>query len=50
MSRTYVAPVLALGLGALILGEPLTWARAAAAGVALAGVALIVSAGRGARG
>ena len=46
---TYVAPVLALLLGWAILSEPLTWARAAAAGVALAGVALIVSAGRGAR-
>ncbi len=42
---TYVAPVLTLILGALLLGEPLTIGRGAAAAVALVGVALIVSAG-----
>lgn len=41
---TYVAPVLTLILGALLLGEPLTVGRAAAAAVTLVGVALIVTA------
>lgn len=46
---TYVAPVLTLALGALLLGEPLTPAKAAAAAVTLVGVALIVSGGEGER-
>lgn len=39
----YVSPVIALGLAALLLHEPLTWSKAASAGVALIGVALMVS-------
>ncbi len=39
----YVSPVIALGLSALLLNEPLSWAKAASAGVALVGVALMVS-------
>ncbi len=38
----YVAPVIALGLSALLLGEPLSWGKMAAAGVVLAGVALMI--------
>ncbi len=39
----YVAPVIAIGLAALLLHEPVGWAKAAAAAIALAGVALMVS-------
>ena len=39
----YVAPVIAMGLSALFLDEPLTWLKGAAAGVALIGVALMVT-------
>lgn len=38
----YVAPVIALGLSALLLGEPLGWGKMAAAGVALLGVVLMI--------
>jgi len=38
-----VAPVIALGLSALLLGEPLTWFKVIAATVALAGVTLMLS-------
>jgi len=38
----YVAPVIALGLSALLHGEPLSWGKMAAAGVVLAGVALMI--------
>lgn len=39
----YVSPLIALSLAALFLNEPLTWTKAASAGVALVGVALMVS-------
>lgn len=39
----YVSPVIALGLAALFLNEPLSWTKAADAGVALVGVALMVN-------
>ena len=39
----YVAPVIAMTLAALFLGEPLSWIKLAAAAIALAGVALMVS-------
>jgi drug/metabolite transporter (DMT)-like permease len=39
----YVAPVIALGLSALLLGEPLTWFKVVAAAVALVGVTLMLS-------
>jgi drug/metabolite transporter (DMT)-like permease len=42
-SYNYVAPVITLGLASLFLGEPLSWPKAAAAAVALGGVALMVS-------
>jgi len=38
----YVAPVIALALSALLLGEPLTWFKGVAAAVALAGVTLML--------
>ncbi len=41
----YVAPVIAMGLSALFLNEPLGWIKVVAAGVALVGVALMVSGG-----
>ncbi|MEH2299714.1 MAG: EamA family transporter [Nostoc sp.] len=39
----YVSPAITLGLAALFLNEPLTWTKAASAGVVLVGVALMVS-------
>ena len=42
----YVAPVIAMGLAALILGEPLTWMKGVAAAVALLGVALMLTGAR----
>ncbi len=39
----YVAPVIAIGLAALLLREPVGWAKATAAAIALAGVALMIS-------
>ncbi len=41
-----VMPVIAMGLAALILGEPLTWMKGIAAGVALLGVALMLTGAR----
>ena len=38
----YAAPVIALGLSALLLHEPLTWIKLVAAGIALSGVALML--------
>jgi len=38
----YAAPVVALGLSALVLGEPLTLAKMASAAIALLGVALMI--------
>lgn len=43
-SFNYVAPVIALVLSAWLLNEPLGWGKTAAAGVTLAGVALMVGA------
>jgi drug/metabolite transporter (DMT)-like permease len=45
-TQSYTAPVVALALGSLLLGEPVTPRTLAAVGVILAGVALIVVAGR----
>ncbi|MFV0127495.1 EamA family transporter [Streptomyces sp. HMX112] len=42
----YVNPVVAVALGALILGEPLTWPIALGGAIVVAGVCLIVSTGR----
>jgi len=42
-SYNYVAPVITLVLASLFLGERLNWSKAAAAAVALGGVALMVS-------
>jgi drug/metabolite transporter (DMT)-like permease len=42
-SYNYVAPVITLGLASLFLGERLSWPKAAAAAVALGGVALMIS-------
>lgn len=42
----YVAPVIALGLGALFLDEPLSWPKEASAAAALVGVILMVSGSR----
>lgn len=39
----YVAPVIAMALAAVFLGEPLSWTTAASSGMALAGVALMVT-------
>ena len=39
---SYVAPVIAMVLAAIFLDEPLSWIKAAAAGIALAGVAIMV--------
>lgn len=39
----YVAPVIAMGLAALFLHEPITWMKVAASATALLGVALMVS-------
>ena len=41
-SFNYAAPVIALVLSAWLLNEPVSWGKAAAAGVTLAGVALMV--------
>lgn len=38
----YVSPVIAIGLAAIFLGEPVSWSKAAAASVALVGVALML--------
>ena len=43
-SLNYVAPVIALGLSALFLHEPVGWAKLGAAGITLAGVALMIGA------
>lgn len=45
-SFNYAAPVIALGLSAILLGEPVGWGKAAAAGATLTGVALMISAKR----
>lgn len=39
---SYVAPVIAMIVAAIFLGEPLSWIKAAAASIALAGVAIMV--------
>ena len=41
-SFNYAAPVIALGLSAWLLGEPVGWDKAAAAGATLIGVALMI--------
>ena len=41
-SFNYAAPVIALGLSAWLLGEPVGWGKAAAAGATLGGVALMI--------
>ena len=41
-SFNYAAPVIALGLSAWLLGEPVGWGKAAAAGATLTGVALMI--------
>ena len=47
-SFNYAAPVIALGLAAWLLGEPVGWGKFTAAGVTLGGVALMIG-GRSAR-
>ena len=41
-SFNYAAPVIALALSAWLLGEPVGWGKAAAAGATLTGVALMI--------
>jgi drug/metabolite transporter (DMT)-like permease len=47
--HAYVNPVIAVALGALVLGEPFTVRVAAAAALVLAGLAIVRSSGRGPR-